>query len=75
MQQVFLPNNVNRFEVIHPIYDTPEAKCDPTDLGPMKMSKSVRFSLFALRGYLLVMGLMLGYHMLDLAGAFAHHVK
>ncbi|HLK14170.1 MAG TPA: hypothetical protein VKT78_05140 [Fimbriimonadaceae bacterium] len=75
MQQVLLPNNVNRFEVVHPIYDAPELKCDPSDLGPMKMSKSVRFSLLALRGYLAVMGLMLGYHMLDLAGAFGTHLK
>jgi hypothetical protein len=75
MQQVLLPNNVNRFEVIHPIYDEPELKCDPAGLGAMKMSKSVRLSLFALRGYLVAMGLMLSYHMLDLAGVFAHHVK
>ena len=47
----------------------------PSGLGPMKMSKSVRFSLFALRGYLFVMGLMLGYHLLDLGGAFVHHTR
>ena len=63
------------FEVVHPIYDEPEIKCDPTGLGPMKLSKSVRFSLFALRGYLVVMGLMLGYHVLDLAGALVNHPK
>ncbi len=34
----------------------------------MKMSRSVRLSLLMLRGYLIVMGLMLAYHMLDLSG-------
>jgi len=72
MQQVLLPNNVNRFEVIHPIYDEPEIKCDPTGLGAMEMSKSVKVSLLVLRVYLFAMGLMLAYHLLDLAGAFGH---
>ena len=70
MQQVFLPSNVDRFEVIHPLFDKPEVKCDPSSLGAMHMSKSVRVSLVVLRGYLILMGLLLGYHMLDLAGVF-----
>ena len=75
MQQALLTNQVTQFVAVHPIYDEPEAKCDPSTLGPMKLSRSVRFSLFALRGYLVVMGLMLGYHLLDLAGVIAHHAK
>jgi hypothetical protein len=35
------------------------------------MTQPVRFSLFVLRGYLIVMTLMLGYHVLDLAGIFS----
>lgn len=47
--------------VIHPLEDEPEAKHNPDNLGPMPMSRSVRFSLIALRTYLIVMGLMLLY--------------
>jgi len=60
------------FVVVHPLYDEPEQKCDPSQLGPMKMSNSVRFSLIVLRGYLVLMGIMLAYHMFDVAGAFGH---
>lgn len=73
MQQALLTNELDRFEVIHPLYDAPEAKCDASTLGPMNLSKSVRFSLLLLRGYLVLMGIMLGYHLLDLAGVFAKH--
>lgn len=63
------------FTVVHPIFDEPEKKCDPSNLGLMQMSKSVKISLLLLRIYLIVMGLMLGYHMLDLAGIFGRHGK
>lgn len=69
------PAEIETFVVIHPLFDEPEQKCDPTDLGRIKMSSSVRSCLFVLRAYLMVMGVMLGYHMLDLAGVFAHHAK
>ena len=61
------------FFVVHPLFDKPEQKCDPNGLGKIEMSKSVRMSLIVLRAYLLVMGVILSYHMLDLAGAFGHH--
>lgn len=61
---------IQPIEVVHPIFDAPEEKCDPTTLGKIKMSRSVRFSLIVLRAYLVVMGAMLTYHMLDLSGVF-----
>lgn len=59
---------VNEFRVVHPLDDVVEKKCSSEGLGRMRMTRSVRLSLFVLRGYLVVMTLMLGYHVLDLAG-------
>ncbi len=61
------------FRVVHPLDDIAEDKHSPEGLGQMPMSASVRFSLYALRGYLVLIGLMVGYRVLTLAGAFAHH--
>lgn len=58
--------------VIHPLHDEPEAKCESEGLGPIAMTPAVRISLIVLRGYLLAMGAMLFYHVLDLAGIFRH---
>ena len=58
------------FLVIHPLYDEPETKCESEGLGPIEMTGAVRTSLVILRGYLLAMGGMLLYHVLDLAGIF-----
>jgi len=58
------------YQVIHPLFDEPEVKCSTEGLGKIKMSRSVRWSLFALRAYLVMMFVLLAYHMLDLAGAF-----
>ncbi len=63
----------NHFVVVHPLDDVPEEKVDTTKLGPMPMTISVKLSLLALRSYLIVMVLLVLYHVLDLAGAFAHH--
>ncbi len=60
------------FVVIHPLYDEPEQKHSGEGLGKMPMSTPVRVSLLLLRGYLIVMFVVLGYHMLDLAGVFSH---
>jgi hypothetical protein len=38
------------------------------------MTPAVRISLTVLRGYLILMTLMLGYHVLDLAG-IVHHLR
>lgn len=56
------------FEVIHPLHDLPEPKCSSDGLGPIAMTSSVRISLKVLRGYLILMSLLLLYHVLDLAG-------
>lgn len=58
------------FRVIHPLHDALEAKCESEGLGPIEMTRAVRTSLVVLRGYLLAMGGMLLYHVLDLAGIF-----
>jgi hypothetical protein len=56
------------FRVIHPLDDAPEEKCSSEGLGHIAMTPAVRMSLTVLRGYLVLMTLMLGYHVLDLAG-------
>jgi hypothetical protein len=58
------------FLVIHPLDDLPEQKVDTAHLGPMLMTRSVRFSLMALRTYLVLMMLLVLYHVVDLAGVF-----
>ena len=62
------PLNTEYFRVIHPLEDAPEEKCSSEGLGHIAMTPAVRISLTVLRGYLIVMTLMLGYHVLDLAG-------
>ncbi|HEY3375915.1 MAG TPA: hypothetical protein VGL77_00340 [Armatimonadota bacterium] len=61
-----------RFYLVHPLDDVREEKCDAEGLGPMPLTPSVRVSLLALRGYLIVMGLLVCYHVMDLAGVFTH---
>ena len=53
--------------------DRPEQKVDTSKLGPMPMTTSVRLSLMALRGYLILMMLVVLYHVMELAGALATH--
>jgi hypothetical protein len=65
MQTSFAPEY---FRVIHPLDDAPEQKCSTEGLGHITMTPAVRISLRVLRGYLILMTLMLGYHVLDLAG-------
>lgn len=60
--------NSECFRVIHPLDDAPEQKCSSEGLGPIAMTPAVRISLTVLRGYLIAMSLMLGYHVLELAG-------
>jgi hypothetical protein len=55
------------FTIVHPLDDEPEEKIDTEHLGPMRMTKTVRVCLFALRGYLLLMFGLLGYRVLQLA--------
>jgi hypothetical protein len=60
-----------QFVVVHPLDDLPEQKVDTANLGAMPMTFSVKLSLMALRGYLILMMLLVLYHVLDLAGTFA----
>jgi hypothetical protein len=56
--------------VIHPLDDVQEQKVDTKHLGLMRMTPAVRISLLALRGYLVLMMLLVLYHVLSLAGVF-----
>ena len=58
----------DQFVVIHPLDDKPEQKVDVENLGPMPMTTSVRVSLYSLRGYLVLMMMLVLYHVLHLAG-------
>ena len=58
------------FLVVHPLDGAPEEKIDTLAIGPMPMTASVKLSLLALRGYLVLMMLLVLYHVMDLAGAF-----
>ena len=60
--------------VIHPLDDAPEQKKSIEGLGYIHMSPSVKFSLYALRGYLLLIMVLALYRMLDLLHVFGHHV-
>ena len=62
------------FRAIHPLDDAPEQKCSSKGLGHIAMTPAVRVSLTVLRGYLIVMTLMLGYHVLNLAGVI-HSIR
>jgi hypothetical protein len=65
----------NHFVVVHPLDDQPEQKIDTSALGPMPMTTTVKLSLLALRGYLVLMMLLVLYHVMDLAGAFGSRVR
>jgi len=67
-------NNVpdNHFVVVHPLDDVPEQKVDISALGPMPMTATVKYALLALRGYLVLMTLLVLYRVLELTGAFGH---
>lgn len=69
-------NNINegQFVVVHPLDDVPEEKVDTSSLGPMPMTTSVKASLMVLRGYLVLMMLLVFYHVIDLSGAFGAHI-
>jgi len=58
------------FHVIHPLFDEPEEKVNVEALGPMKMTRSVRYSLMALRVYLIMMVALAFYRVISMAGLF-----
>jgi hypothetical protein len=53
--------NPEYYEVVHPLDDVAEEKCNPDNLTRMHMTGSVKLSLMALRGYLIVMLLLVTY--------------
>ncbi len=53
------------FHVIHPLFDEPEKKADVEALGPMKMTRSVRYSLMALRVYLIAIIVLAFYRVIS----------
>ena len=53
--------------VVHPLDDLPEEKVKSDHLPPLTMTRTVRWSLFTLRAYLIIMMLLLVYHVVDLA--------
>ena len=54
--------------MVRPLDDIVEEKVDTSTLGPMPITISVRLSLMALRGCLILMMLLVLYHVLDFAG-------
>ncbi len=60
------------YEVVHPLDDAPEEKFSPEKLGAMKMTPTVRLSLLALRGYLILIVMLVFFSVLHQAGLFAH---
>ena len=67
--RLFGPDDGQVYYVVHPLDDEPEQKCDPATLGPLKLSRSERFVLVALQGYLVFMAGLAIYRMVDLASA------
>ncbi|HEY3268332.1 MAG TPA: hypothetical protein VGM37_15545 [Armatimonadota bacterium] len=65
--KIMEPTEKRVYYVVHPLDDVPEVKQDTESLGPMAMSPSVRFALFALRGYLVVMALLVAYRAFAMA--------
>jgi hypothetical protein len=72
MNPIEIDKAANQFLVVHPLDDIPEEKVDTAGLGPMRMTRSVRLSLFSLRAYLVLMMILVAYHVLALAGLFGN---
>ncbi|WP_263378353.1 hypothetical protein [Granulicella paludicola] len=72
MAAIHITPPLESYRIIHPLDDVAETKCSTTGLGPIKMTPAVRLSLTALRGYLVLITLMLVYHVIDLAGWLPH---
>ena len=60
------------YQVVHPLYDMPEEKFSPEKLGAIHMTPTVKLSLLALRGYLILIIAMVFFSVLHQAGLFAH---
>jgi hypothetical protein len=62
--------NLNRYVIVHPLDDLPEEKVDTENLGRMAMTGAVKWSLFSLRAYLIVMTVLVLFRVLQLARVF-----
>ena len=60
--------NKEEFFVIHPLDDVREAKIDTSQLGPMRLTRSAKLALGALRGYFILMLVLVAYHVMGMAG-------
>ena len=57
-----------QYLVIHPLDDAPEAKLVVTpEMGRIKLTRSVKASLFALRAYLIIMLVLVAYRVITMA--------
>ena len=72
LEPIHHPRQQRGFVVVHPLYDAPEAKCDAEHLGPMKLSRTSRIALGAVRFYLVAIMLMGAYRVVMLASALKH---
>ena len=61
---------VDRYMVVHPLFDDPEEKVDTDSVKPLVMSKTVIWSLISLRAYLVIMVGLAFYRTFVLAGIF-----
>ena len=62
------------YYVVHPLDEVPEQKCSPDGLAHMEMTPTVKISLYALRGYLMIIVGLALYHIFTLFMTGAHHV-
>jgi len=62
--------DIDSYLVVHPLFDIPEEKVDIENAKPLKMSKTVKWSLISLRIYLVIMIGLSFYRVLVLAGIF-----
>jgi hypothetical protein len=67
MEEITVTTKNDHYVVVHPLDDVFETKVDTEALGPMQMTRSVRFSLLSLRAYLILMVLLVVYHVVMLA--------
>ncbi|HEY4815758.1 MAG TPA: hypothetical protein VIH58_13820 [Chthoniobacterales bacterium] len=67
-EQLTSKDELEYYLVVHPLDDVPEQKLKSDHLAPMEMTSSARWSLVALRLYLILMMGLFFYHLCDLAG-------
>lgn len=58
----------DHYTVIHPLDDVPEERRSVEGLGPIKLTRSVRVALLVLRGYLIFMGCLVVYRLVQFWG-------